>query len=630
MHVISVIPLKRGINADTLSYYAKDAYVTGTIVEIPVRGKMCRGLVVRSETVSAHKTTLKAASFSLRRLPAQTSTAAVSPALVQTAYDLQTHYAANLGAILYHLLPTEIRNGDITPPRHRTEPHEEDTTPQTLHATTQDRYITYQSHVRTMFARGGSTLFVVPTTAHIGSAKHELALGIQDRVVVLSRQDTPRQRREAFATVEQSSAPLLIITTPADAYIERADIKSIVIEHAAHTQYHTRTRPYLDHRVSLRTLARHAGCNIILGDTVLRTEDEYARREDRIQSYNEPPKRLVFPARLRCIEQPAHTSKNEPFALFADETVRRVRTVLNRRENVFLYAARQGLAPVVACFDCGNILRCPDSGTPYSLHRTYDKSGNESRWFVDSSSGRRTRAADVCDQCGSWRLRERGVGIQHIADCIPDYFPNTPVIHFDADTARTKRKIAQLSTRMREAKGAIILGTAVALPYLPTNLTTSCVTSYEATSSIPSWRADEILFRLLLELREKNSNEVIIQHRTELGPVVTHATRGALEHFYTEEIELREMLQYPPFSVLVLCTWQGPRQSVQAIEVELHNALQAYNPLIYSHPLSNQKKARRHALLRIPAHHWPNQELQSILRGLNPGVSVQINPDRIV
>lgn len=630
MHVISVIPLKRGINNATLTYFSKIDHPSGTIVQVPIRKQTVPALVTASISASNHKTSLKAASFSLRKLPSQETVTAVAPSLLRTATSLQERYPTTTGTLLYTLLPNDIRLGDVAYNAAPDTAHTEDTTPQILQATTQDRYITYQSHVRTIFARGGSILFIVPSSAHIATAKQQLATGITERVVTLSSQHTKTQRRRALEKIQHNTAPLLIITTPSYAYIDRADLRSIIVEQAAHTQYQERTRPYLDHRVALRLLVKHTGRSIIFGDTVIRSEDEHARREDRLQSYDEPPKRLVFPARLRVLEHPKGPDQDNSFQLFTDETVRRLQTVLNRRENVFLYAARRGLAPVVACFDCGNILRCPDSGSPYSLHRTYNAAGEEQRWFVDSTSGRRTRAADTCDQCGSWRLRERGIGIQQIADTLPDLFPGIPVIHFDSQTARNAKQIKALCTAMQESKGAIVLGTAVALPYLPDNITTSCITSYEAASSIPSWRADEIFFRLLLELREKSHHEVILQTRTETSPVVTHADRGALERFYDEELELRSMLHYPPFSTLILCTWQGTRDVVQTLETTVTTTLETFAPHCYSHPLSHPQKMRRHALLRIPQSEWPNPDLLQKLRELPPAVAVQINPDRIV
>ena len=71
MFVIEVIPLVRGIQIESLSYFSGTNYPVGSIIAIPVRGKTIRGIVVEGKAVSSTKTALKAATFSLRKLPEQ-------------------------------------------------------------------------------------------------------------------------------------------------------------------------------------------------------------------------------------------------------------------------------------------------------------------------------------------------------------------------------------------------------------------------------------------------------------------------------------------------------------------------------------------------------------------------------
>jgi hypothetical protein len=71
MYVIQVTPLIRGTQLESLSYYSSLAYEAGTFLDVPIRGRNQLAMVVSSELVSATKTALKAATFSLRKLPPQ-------------------------------------------------------------------------------------------------------------------------------------------------------------------------------------------------------------------------------------------------------------------------------------------------------------------------------------------------------------------------------------------------------------------------------------------------------------------------------------------------------------------------------------------------------------------------------
>jgi primosomal protein N' (replication factor Y) len=296
---------------------------------------------------------------------------------------------------------------------------------------------------------------------------------------------------------------------------------------------------------------------------------------------------------------------------------------------VFLYAARRGLAPLIACYDCGHIFRCPDSGAPYSLLRTY-KDGEEQRWFYSSTSGKRVRAADVCPQCGSWRLREHGVGIQQAYDDMRERFPKAELFLFDHTTANTHKKAQKIADAFFASKRAILLGTTMALPYLSRTIDTTGIISYEAMRAIPTWRADETVLSLLLYLREHTQRDVVVQTRSEPDELLEHARRGLIDQFYDGEIALRQALSYPPYSVFILLTFVGTKAHVEKIESELTRALSAWTPTFYSAPLSQPEKTVRYGLIRLSAREYPQKELLDALRLLPPYIRIEVNPDRIV
>ena len=180
----------------------------------------------------------------------------------------------------------------------------------------------------------------------------------------------------------------MIITTPTHAYLDRVDLLSIIIDRSASDAYRSQQRPYLDHRTALITFAKTTGRSIILGDILPRTEDEYKDVKN---------SSILTKVRLNeSLSLPAHNHRTKdkstpetPFSLFSKELKSRIDNVLAGKGRVFLYGARRGIAPVVTCIDCGYIFRCPESQTPYSLIKTVSKTGNEERWFVSSTSGKR-------------------------------------------------------------------------------------------------------------------------------------------------------------------------------------------------------------------------------------------------
>ena len=630
MLVIQVTPLLKSTQLESLSYFSPISYELGSFIQVPIRGKNQPAIVTEVKPVSSTKTALKAATFSLRKLPKQENTRKLSEKIQKTAEKLAAIYPTSVGSLLFTLLPPDIRNGSREFPESTLKAFTEDSTPQILTAKVEDRFVQYQSHVRSNFAQQGSVLFVVPTSADIPYAVAKLGQGIKDRIVVFSPNQTKRQRDASYTKLSEHGSALLIITTPSFAYLDCGDIRSIIIEQSASGHYVGWQRPYLDHRTALLTYAKVGNISVILGDTVSRTEDEVFRREDSYFTFGEEAKRIAFTSPLTIVTQKDKPQPDSPFQLFSQELVTSVDRALEARGHVFFYAARRGLAPVVACIDCGYIFRCPDSNTPYSLIRTY-KNDEEKRWFVSSTSGRRVPATDVCTQCGSWRLRERGIGIQHVYDEWQKIRPDSDVTVMDNLTAKTPKQAQKLAKDFFEQRSGILIGTQVALPFLSHGVDVSAVISLDATRAIPTWKADESLFRLLLRLRECTAKEVLVQTRTESDNLLIHATRGATERFYDDEIALREMLQYPPYSTFVLLTWTGNSASVIELAKPIEALVESFKPQYYNNPNSTTQKTLRHALLRIP--HQLSKlppELVPTLRKLPPYVKVEINPERIV
>lgn len=630
MYVIQVTPLIKGTRLESLSYFSAIEYTVGSFLQVPIRGKNQSAIVTDTKPVSSTKTALKAATFSLRKLPEQKNPPLLPRNIQNTAEILTRYYPCSAGSLLFTLLPPDIRNGSRQFPQFEAIAHTEESTPQVLTAKLEDRFVQYQSHIRGEFVKKGSVLFVVPNAAEVGYAQQHLSQGIKERVIILSPSQTKKQRDKAYEKLETESQSLLIITTPSFAYLDRADITSVVVEQSASGHYVGRVRPYLDHRTALTTYAKTSNRSILLGDTIPRTEDEVARREEVYFTYGEETKRIAFTAPLTIINQKDKPRPEAAFQLFSQELKVSVERALEARGHVFFYSARRGLAPVIACIDCGYIFRCPDSNTPYSLVRTM-KNGEEERWFVSSTSGRREKAADVCLHCGSWRLRERGIGIQQVADEWQQIMPDCDITVLDNLTATTQKQAQKIAKEFFEKRSGVLIGTQIALPYLSHGVDVSAVISLDATRAIPTWRADEYLFRLLMRLRECTVKEVVIQTRTESDNLLIHASRGAVERFYDDEIALRSMMKYPPYSTFILLSWVGTVSSVTELGKPIETLLDTCAVQYYNNPNSSPDKTLRHGLIRIP--HTNKEaltEIIALLRRVPPYVKVEINPERIV
>ena len=68
MKLLSVIPISRGINKETLSYFTGSDITVGSVVKVPLRKKIIPAIVISAEEVSDVKAEIKNADFETRKV----------------------------------------------------------------------------------------------------------------------------------------------------------------------------------------------------------------------------------------------------------------------------------------------------------------------------------------------------------------------------------------------------------------------------------------------------------------------------------------------------------------------------------------------------------------------------------
>jgi primosomal protein N' (replication factor Y) (superfamily II helicase) len=352
---------------------------------------------------------------------------------------------------------------------------------------------------------------------------------------------------------------------------------------------------------------------------------------DRALPLREMPSRLEFRGELSVISQEPDGNGTIPFRLFSKKLERAIETAMKNKRHIFLFAARRGLAPLIACIDCGHIFRDPESGSPLSLIRT-TKAGAEVRTLVSGVSGFRMPAPDTCPACGGWRLRERGIGIQHVYDDLIRKYEARFITLMDRESASSHKKAVILRDAFYGNPGGIMLGTALSLPYLSGMVDLSAVVSMDSLRALPSWRQEEETMSILCHLREKTRGTVYVQTRAaEDDELFGFARQGAIQGFFERELSLREAFKYPPYHIFIHLAWRETgREEMSAARKMVTELFAPYGISIYSAPHRTPDGGIGYGLLRIERNAWPHEEVVARLRSLPPSVRIMLNPDRII
>ncbi len=191
MYVVDVIPFSRTAPAGTLSYRSRVSLLAGTIVEVSLRRRMVRGLVVGCQSVAEAKAMLKSAPFILTKAVPRAS--GMLPESYRTAAEqVALLHAATLGSTLTSLLDELIRSaislGEIVVEKGAG--FEYDVVETDLAA----REARYRTLIEMNIAGRMATLLVVPTIAETEYWRHCFA---DTKPVVLSGAEGGTRREAA-------------------------------------------------------------------------------------------------------------------------------------------------------------------------------------------------------------------------------------------------------------------------------------------------------------------------------------------------------------------------------------------------------------------------------------------------
>ena len=429
-----------------------------------------------------------------------------------------------------------------------------------LQASEDERYIHYRSLIREEFAKKKSVFLCLPQNEDIKHAKERLGRGIETYVCAFHKDMNTKELKKEWKKVVSMSHPVLIIATGRWLFIPRDDMGTIIIDKENSNGWKTLSRPFIDLRYFAETLASKKNSRLIIGDTFLRTETLYRYKKGEISEFENVKWRLLSEVQTFIIDLKKNTKKEKEFKAVSNELHNLIKETIEKGSRMFIFAARKGLSPITICRDCGEQVKCSNCESPVVLYKIRStKDGTSNGAFKCHQCGETRDAAEVCQNCRSWKLAAFGSGIDRIAEEIKKEHPNIKFFEIHKDAVSTATKATNIAEDFYKNRGAILLGTEMAFSYLNKKVTNSAIASFDSLFSIPDFRIREKIFSTILQTRNLAKKNFLIQSHNPEDQTIKLATAGNLADFYKIEMEDRETLGYPPFGIFIKITVRGTR-----------------------------------------------------------------------
>jgi primosomal protein N' (replication factor Y) len=199
--------------------------------------------------------------------------------------------------------------------------------------------------------------------------------------------------------------------------------------------------------------------------------------------------------------------------------------------------------------------------------------------------GYQARPVEVCPQCGSLDVGWAVVGTEHIEEEIAALFPSARTARLDSDTAEVRGHAEGVVEAFRKGELDLLIGTQMVAKGLNfPRLQLVGILHADLGLALPDFRAAERVFSLIRQVsgragRFLPDGEVIVQTlRPDSAPVLL-AAQAKDEEFWTQELELRRALDFPPFTRLVRIVVRGKdEERVRAGAADLAVALRQAFP----------------------------------------------------
>ena len=213
---------------------------------------------------------------------------------------------------------------------------------------------------------------------------------------------------------------------------------------------------------------------------------------------------------------------------------------------------------------------CPNCETPLTLHRN-PRQGRGSRLqchYCSYSVG----AARQCRNCDGTGVARRAAGTEGVEEAVRGFFPNTPILRWDSDTARNSAEHAKLLDEFQSDGNHILIGTQMVAKGLdiPT-VSLVGVIAADIGLAVPSFRSAERTFQILSQVtgragRADTPGIAIIQTFQPDHFAIAAAAAQDYAGFYEQEIATRQHFDLPPFTSYVRLSYGAYDSNDAAME----------------------------------------------------------------
>ncbi len=419
--------------------------------------------------------------------------------------------------------------------------------------------------------QGKNVIFLAPEIALVSQlTMRTIERFGADCVAIWHSSITEAQKYETWKKLKNNEIKILFGARSA-VFAPIKDLGLIIIDEEHDSSYkQTMPNPRYHARDVAKKLAQLYGAKLVLGSATPSIESYFEAINTNSlfklkERYNSAklPKVSVIDMRVERAE------KN--YSIFSRTLINKtIETVIKGRQVIFLIN-RRGFSSYTQCLECGEVIGCTKCAIPLIYHaNTNSYKCHYCNYELKT---------DKCPKCNSSAIEHFGLGSEKVENIAREIFPDFRIERLDSDSLTKKNEHIEILKRFKDGEIDILIGTQMIAKGLDNkNVTLVGVINADLSFNLPDYRSSERGFSILTQVagrsgRGEEEGRVIFQTYNSDNAFLINAKEQDYENFYENEIELRQMLSYPPFSkmIRVIISSKNEFRAQRAIaEIEFH------------------------------------------------------------
>lgn len=412
----------------------------------------------------------------------------------------------------------------------------------------------YMNLVAEVLQEGKSAIMLVPEISLTPQMIERFKGRFGKNVALFHSRLTPGERFDEWFRIKRGEASLVVGARSA-IFLPLNNLGLIIVDEEHENSYKSDHNPKYSTKEVAEFLSTIKGCKYILGSATPSMESFYEALEGKLELVEIKNRVSNNPLPTMEIVDMREELKNKNLSILSRRLILEIEETIKRGEQIILFLNRRGFSTFVSCRSCGHVFKCPEC----DVSMTYHKNG----YLICHMCGRAQKEVKVCPKCKSKYVKFFGAGTERVQDEVKKLFPKARVLRMDVDTTRTKDSHENIYNSFKNGDGDILIGTQMISKGLDfKNVTLVGILAADISLNIPDYRAGERTYQIITQVagragRGDKRGKVIVQTYTPENASLNYAINNDYDELFREEIRVRKIMNYPPFSTILLINGQS-------------------------------------------------------------------------